>query len=474
MPLLEAVLTFLGRAEGLKAGLLRAYRGEEPQPAVAQASPALQRKAEAKPGEAWTRYYRGTAPQGGQGIAFDLKIHRAPDGRLSALYRVTPGSGITWRMTGAVLPNGSFYLERTDHGALVRGRYQNDNTLLVDYVRIVDERDPSPKPDDRKDLVFDNLVLEPSSDPLIEGASATGIEQTPRGTNLIQEIQTEPFVEAEDATRKRQESSDKPDDLDQLMGFKRKTPRYSVDQIQEARRRISLVKDEIERGNLYLLLQTKVIYRNQRDNNSTENGSKIGWKMCNLTSLAMALEVLGIKNPDQKKQFEDALEDYGRKNIRYWNRESPGNNGWKGLAESLYVKIDGQRYDVSVKFLLNPGANSRMPQDWWETTVLPELKSGNSIIMSVRGHIVRLQGMNNVGLVVDDPNGLADLSTYGGSDPITAMYSTNKERTNYANANAKEGSVGEGAKGEDNVWPWRSVVNHKWWWVAVLSLVKSN
>ncbi|WP_147372922.1 CHAP domain-containing protein, partial [Calidithermus terrae] len=50
------------------------------------------------------------------------------------------------------------------HGALVRGRYQNDNTLLVDYVRIVDERDPSPKPDDRKDLVFDNFVLRPTTE----------------------------------------------------------------------------------------------------------------------------------------------------------------------------------------------------------------------------------------------------------------------------------------------------------------------
>ncbi|WP_051304326.1 CHAP domain-containing protein [Calidithermus chliarophilus] len=67
-------------------------------------------------------------------------------------------------MTGAVLPNGSFYLERADHGALVRGRYQNDNTLLVDYVRIVGERDPSPKPDDRKDLVFDNFVLRPTTE----------------------------------------------------------------------------------------------------------------------------------------------------------------------------------------------------------------------------------------------------------------------------------------------------------------------
>ncbi|WP_275052630.1 hypothetical protein [Calidithermus chliarophilus] len=43
MPLLEAVLTFLGRAKGLKAGLLRAYRGEAeaPQAATAPAQPAL-------------------------------------------------------------------------------------------------------------------------------------------------------------------------------------------------------------------------------------------------------------------------------------------------------------------------------------------------------------------------------------------------------------------------------------------------
>lgn len=47
MPVLEAVLTFLGRAEGLKGSLLQAYRGQAPQPTPTptSAQPALQRQA---------------------------------------------------------------------------------------------------------------------------------------------------------------------------------------------------------------------------------------------------------------------------------------------------------------------------------------------------------------------------------------------------------------------------------------------
>jgi len=66
MPLLEAVLTFLGRAEGLKGSLLEAYQKQAeakprsqpaptpPSPAQAQAQPALQRKEKAKPAQALT------------------------------------------------------------------------------------------------------------------------------------------------------------------------------------------------------------------------------------------------------------------------------------------------------------------------------------------------------------------------------------------------------------------------------------
>lgn len=66
MPLLEAVLTFLGRAEGLKSSLLEAYQEQAeakprsqpaptpPSPAQTQAQPALQRKEKAKPAQALT------------------------------------------------------------------------------------------------------------------------------------------------------------------------------------------------------------------------------------------------------------------------------------------------------------------------------------------------------------------------------------------------------------------------------------
>ncbi|WP_169730704.1 SH3 domain-containing protein, partial [Calidithermus chliarophilus] len=82
MPLLEAVLTFLGRAEGLKAGLLRAYRGEEPRPAPAQASPALQRKE--KTGQA-------EEPVNKPGVVFvdeaNLRLAPDPGSRLLATLR---------------------------------------------------------------------------------------------------------------------------------------------------------------------------------------------------------------------------------------------------------------------------------------------------------------------------------------------------------------------------------------------------
>jgi Domain of unknown function (DUF4157)/Peptidase_C39 like family len=278
------------------------------------------------------------------------------------------------------------------------------------------------------------------------------------------------------ATKPGDTKGQTPDDLDQLMGFTVATPRYTIDQMHKARELIEKEKDQKSRENLFLLLQTKAEYQNQRDNASIEGGRNIGWKMCNVTSLAMALEVLGIQNPDQKKQFEDALEAYGKKNITGWNRESTGQNGWKGVAESMSTEENDILYDVQVEYVLNPGANASKPRKWWEDTVLSELKSGNSIIMSVKGHIVRLQGIDDSGLIVDDPNGVADLSKYGERSrygPVTPMYSTNKANDNAANANSKKSSSGDGAKGEDSSWSWASVENHKWFWVAALRLKKS-
>ena len=234
-----------------------------------------------------------------------------------------------------------------------------------------------------------------------------------------------------------------PSELDQLMTQERMTP----EEIGRARELIAEISDEKARGDLYTALQAKVEYANQRDNASVEDvarsdrkkGDSAADAMCNLTSLAMALSYLGVPNPDPTKQYEDALEDI---RVKEGFAERTNNmEGWGAVAEHLGVTVSFDHGHV------------KEGKEWYKESVDSKMREGYAVMMSITGHIVRVQAVTDTGLVVDDPYGVVILKTGTGRG---------WEQTNDAKG-------GEGANsGEDNVWEWDSVKAHDMQWIAFL------
>ncbi|WP_145999391.1 glucosaminidase domain-containing protein [Deinococcus sp. UR1] len=250
-----------------------------------------------------------------------------------------------------------------------------------------------------------------------------------------------------------------PDQLDRLINLKSYKKIYTIKEINLARSLISKLQDDKLKGDLFEILQTKTPYRNQRNNQSiglqSDNwtykgrdgkthwvvyaGKPIGDIMCNLTSLTMVLETLGIENPSSG-QYEDFLENVRRKNSLP-PRTTEG--GWAGVARQLRARKTMHKE----KF--------RGDYAEWKEEILPYLRNGNGVMMSLNGHIVRLQSIANNGITVDDPYGrLPSLLNYSPND-VTGSYSGN------LNSKTKEAGVGE-----DTVFPWNQVSKFTFHWIA--------
>jgi hypothetical protein len=121
-------------------------------------------------------------------------------------------------------------------------------------------------------------------------------------------------------------------------------------------------------------------YKSQLDNEENPNGS------CNVTSLAMCLEFLGISGRQPTQQFEDELYNYAI--ARGLSRHDPHD-----LA--LIVEAYGARDDFR--------ANAKIEevQDW--------LATGNPAVIhgyfTSFGHIIVVTGYNETGFWVHDPFG---------------------------------------------------------------------
>lgn len=165
--------------------------------------------------------------------------------------------------------------------------------------------------------------------------------------------------------------------------------------------------------------------------------------MCNLTSLAMVLETLGIESPKQNMQYEDHLEQI-RRDKKFAARITA--SGWGATAKALGAK--------KVKHF----SSFKGGYEVWRTKVLPHLRSGHGVMMSLGGHIVRLQSITPKGIIVDDPFGkLPSLLNYS-SGAVTKSYAgqLNNKKT-------------ESGVGEDNLYPWKHVEKHEFRWIAAFS-----
>ncbi len=217
-------------------------------------------------------------------------------------------------------------------------------------------------------------------------------------------------------------------------------PKLSAAQLKQKAAEIQQMSDLNLRGLSFEALQAMAPYYSQRDNMATEGGKLIETStgnMCNLTSLAMLLSFLGVENPGPAAQFEDSLEALRQAKQLAARTTS---SGWGGVAKAM---------GVSWNFISsNPVTQG---QSWWEEKVRPSLRQGNGVMMSITGHIVRVQAVTAQGLVVDDPFGYSLL----GAGTARSFKSRNPDR----------GASGV-MSGKDLVYPWADVAKHQMLWIA--------
>ena len=207
------------------------------------------------------------------------------------------------------------------------------------------------------------------------------------------------------------------------------------------REEIAAVQNDAERAAAYEAIQLLAPYYSQRDNQALEGGVRIeteSGRMCNLTSLAMVLAVLGIDNPRPGQQFEDVLEALRQENRMPSRTEL---RGWASVA---------QLFEVETVLLTGEGVYKR---SWWESTVRPELRFGRGVMMSISNHIVRLLAVRSDGLIVDDPYGKSVLK---------AGQARSFEAKNAWMAASP-------TPGQATLYPWADVEIHTMRWVASLA-----
>jgi len=185
-------------------------------------------------------------------------------------------------------------------------------------------------------------------------------------------------------------------------------------QIKEYREYIKTLP-ESQRAEWYLELQKHVPYHSQLDNNCSVAK---GYQMCNVTALSMNFEALGVSNPDATRQFEDNIgEKLGKPKIFYAKE-------WISLAKQN--GLDGV-----------PGYPKNTKESLM-SEIKPALEKGYSISMSLypgcKGHIVRVQGIDEGGLWIDDPNGNCPLACKLDRQKCKSGYSKGTRNSSVSNA----------------------------------------
>lgn len=221
--------------------------------------------------------------------------------------------------------------------------------------------------------------------------------------------------------------------MDSLVALKKGNSDFQ--DIAKAREEVKELPKEMK-ADQYRKIAASVMYRNQRDNagkNVTPDN------MCNMTSIAMALNQLGIGSNEKNAQYEDQidaqlLKDTGSNESRF--------------TPSVRANWLKNKFDLKVQQLTPQTGSAQAAKKWFHEKVLPHFELGASATMGTPdrstglqyNHIVRVQWVEEEGIRVDDPFGKA---TKQGS-----QYKYN------GHGNAKNTSEGSGAQGENNLWTW--------------------
>lgn len=207
-----------------------------------------------------------------------------------------------------------------------------------------------------------------------------------------------------------------------------------VTEITQARELIEALPPA-QQSEKFLLLQKKVEYANQRDNESDQETADGG--TCAFTSISMAMKMLGIANPQPDKQFEDVLvEMAGTGDI---TTAAVWSNVAKGLGVGMETVVADRR---------------QVQREEWEAIRDNHLAKGQGVIVSLWGHVVRLQEVNTAGLVVDDPYGE---STIKESERRDRDGGEDDSKYNWEGSNSTEAGAADANKGEDVSYAWEDV-----------------
>lgn len=225
--------------------------------------------------------------------------------------------------------------------------------------------------------------------------------------------------------------------------------RLTPAQMAEARKNVPAGGEE--QGDAFEALQLRVGYRSQRDNAALDSAGTLiesrSGQMCNLTSLAMCLSYLGIDVNRSEGQLEDALERI-RSEAGLGARTTI--SAWEGVASRCGAGF--RCLPVGA-----PLSDSTTDQAWWNEVVRPKLRKGRGVMFSINGHIVRLAGITDDGLLVDDPYGHVVLEPGG------------KGQWTWIAKNPYQGEPGP-TVGNEVLWRWKDVRAHRMLWVGELRL----
>jgi hypothetical protein len=164
-------------------------------------------------------------------------------------------------------------------------------------------------------------------------------------------------------------------------------------EVQRARRLIEQLPAE-EQGPWWEELQRHATYYNQRDNADKREKVKSGGT-CNFTSLAMCLQSLGCENPYPELPFDEAL-------IRLADEVNGKGPGEAELTlHSLWMEV-ANRLGFEMKRIMD----EKTTRELWEVKARDEyLAAAGAVLISLNGHVVRLEAVEEAGLVIDDPFG---------------------------------------------------------------------
>ncbi len=223
-------------------------------------------------------------------------------------------------------------------------------------------------------------------------------------------------------------------------------PSLSPEEVRQARGLTRKIEDPGIKAGFYEKIQAQVPYVNQRVSVALrEDGSRYAEHdtkggMCNMASLSMVLQSLGIPNPKPQLQYQDALQEL-RIELKAQKHEGIGGrldwDSWEALAKYLGVS-NIKRIETH---------KSPKTKEWYLKEIAPLLQSGGGAIISFRGHIVRLESISEEkGFTVDDP--------YGKVDPV--IREKNK-KGGWKDYNSKRKSRKSRTPGENNIWSWAEV-----------------